>query len=252
MPSLRASMLSNRKSQAFSLAVGLAAAFFGLVYLRRRQSPYRGLLAIWLQALTQDHGEWFARYVIAQVQERLRELNLYHRFPAQAALRWHLKNQILPGLALYQVFLKDLGNKPAALSETEKLFRLAARKASWPAAVLQWVPRPFPVFRRVVRPLLRFGYPASGWDTRWVQNNPRHIAFDMRSCFYLDTLSSYGAPELTPLFCQTDEVMAEAFPPQIGFRRSQTLGRGGECCDFQYWDTHFAEETPAFELNQSE
>ena len=56
----------------------------------------------------------------------------------------------------------------------------------------------------------------------------------MTRCFYLNTLTAYGAPELTASFCKSDEVMAELFPPSIRFVRPHTLGRGDALCDFQY------------------
>ena len=56
----------------------------------------------------------------------------------------------------------------------------------------------------------------------------------MTRCFYLNTLTAYGTPELTASFCKSDEVMAELLPPSIRFVRPHTLGRGDALCDFQY------------------
>ncbi len=77
-------------------------------------------------------------------------------------------------------------------------------------------------------------FPRAGWDSLWIENSPRRIAFDMRSCFYRETLTASGAPELTASFCQMDDWMGERLPPGIAFRRANTLGRGGPCCDFRY------------------
>ena len=51
-------------------------------------------------------------------------------------------------------------------------------------------------------------------------------------CFYV--LSSYGAEELTALYCQTDDLPYEALPPTITWQRTGPLGRGDECCAFRW------------------
>ena len=60
------------------------------------------------------------------------------------------------------------------------------------------------------------------------------IAFDITRCYYLNTLTALGAPELTASFCASADVMAEHFPPAIRFGRPRTLGSGDAVCDFQY------------------
>src|SRR5690242_18734730 len=48
---------------------------------------------------------------------------LYHERPhfTHPALRWHLEQNILPGLALYQVLSKESNDRDAVLSETVSL-----------------------------------------------------------------------------------------------------------------------------------
>lgn len=54
----------------------------------------------------------------------------------------------------------------------------------------------------------------------------------MHSCFYLNVLTAYGAPELTPVYCQMDDLLYGALSPSVRWRRTKTLGRGDDCCDF--------------------
>ncbi|HEY6073367.1 MAG TPA: L-2-amino-thiazoline-4-carboxylic acid hydrolase, partial [Anaerolineales bacterium] len=83
-------------------------------------------------------------------------------------------------------------------------------------------------------PSIMRSYPTEGWDFAYLENSEDRIAFTATRCFYLNTLTKYGAPELTASFCKTDDAMAEAFPPSIRFIRPHTLGRGDALCDFQY------------------
>ena len=66
----------------------------------------------------------------------------------------------------------------------------------------------------------------------WVQNDKNAIRFDMKSCFYFDTLSQYGAPELTASFCRVDDLTYGNMSPHIKWQRSKTIARGEACCDF--------------------
>jgi hypothetical protein len=77
-------------------------------------------------------------------------------------------------------------------------------------------------------------FPPEGWDINYIKDNADRIAFNMTRCFYLNTLTDLGTPELTASFCTSDDVMAECFPPAIRFVRPHTLGRGDDVCDFQY------------------
>jgi len=98
---------------------------------------------------------------------------------------------------------------------------------------LKFLPDPFRLLK-LFFPLVMQQFPADGWDFTSIENCEEKFAFSTMRCFHLDTLTTHGAPELTALFCKTDDVMAELFPPSIEFVRPHTLGRGDALCDFQY------------------
>ena len=51
-------------------------------------------------------------------------------------------------------------------------------------------------------------------------------------CLYFDILSQYDVAELTTIFCGLDEVIYGQLEPAIHFKRTGTIGRGQEVCDF--------------------
>ena len=216
------------------LATGAVA---GLLIARRRSARLQlPDAAIWRQALTEQHCLSEAAALIEKAQQRYEVL--YHARPHHdhPALRMHLEQNILPGLALYQVLLAEKGDQAAALAEVEMLLQASAVRSSLrkATAALKYWPEPFRLMRLVTRAAMRFGFPASGWETEWVEDSNRRIAFNIHRCFYLNTLTTYGAPELTRLFCQMDDVVYEVLPPSIQWERTSTLGRGDEVCDFCY------------------
>lgn len=39
-------------------------------------------------------------------------------------------------------------------------------------------------------------------------------------------------PELCRCFCDSDDITYDGMHPKLVWRRTKTLGRGGDCCDF--------------------
>ena len=64
-----------------------------------------------------------------------------------------------------------------------------------------------------------------------VQNDKDCFAINVYQCFIYDAMKRSNTPELTPVFCATDDWLS-AEMPKISWRRTQTLGRGDELCDF--------------------
>jgi len=75
-------------------------------------------------------------------------------------------------------------------------------------------------------------YPPEGWKIDWLQNDRNAIRFDMKSCFYFDTFSKFGASELTASFCRVDDLTYGDMSPHIKWQRSNTIARGEAYCDF--------------------
>jgi len=189
----------------------------------------------WWKVLAECHGEAKASMLLEAVEKRYLALLDMCTIPSNLALRRHLMQNILPGLALYQVLLVEYGgDREAALAEIDMVFRAwTVERFKGKAAAINAIPIPFWLFKIAAGMQMR-SFPAEGWETTYIENSDTRLAFDMSRCFYLNTLTGLGAPELTAAFCKTDEVMAEAFPRTVRFERAHTLGRGDAVCDFQY------------------
>lgn len=68
----------------------------------------------------------------------------------------------------------------------------------------------------------------------WLDLGRDLVGLNCRACFYLDMLTEYGFPELTPHFCRLDDALAAEAAPSVRFERTQTIARGGTLCDFRY------------------
>ena len=226
-------MSRTKKYALFILGVVSALGIAWLVRKRRKETG--GLSPFWRKVLIERHGaekgQQLADAVIQQRDALLAETPM----PEDQALRWHLKENILPGLALYRALLQEhTGNQQAALAEVDAAFRAKSMARSRALlAPLKLLHDPFRLFK-VILPQIMTQFPAEGWDITYVENNDEKVAFNITRCYYLNTLTALGAPELTASFCKGDDTMAEFFPPAIRFVRLHTIGRGDTQCDFQY------------------
>ena len=92
--------------------------------------------------------------------------------------------------------------------------------------VYRWMPA---IFRKVT--LAQFGE-KQGFAATFYPTGKDICRFDMTRCKYFDTFTAYGCPELTRCLCHTDDVTNGNMHPHICWHRTQTLGEGGNVCDF--------------------
>ena len=152
---------------------------------------------------------------------------------ASKALYTHLE-QILPCIAFYEALLKKTGNKEEAL----KLYD------EWAFDSLKKVAE---MFRKIMKTGLYKKIPSiadklidmafgsdAGFESRSVEGS-KPFARDMLVCPYYETCKKYGCPELTQFFCKSDDITYGNLHPKLVWGRTQTLGTGGNCCDFRLW-----------------
>jgi hypothetical protein len=205
-----------------------------LVARARGATPALRDARAWRSALVAQRGEVQAALLMAGIERHHRELYAQRPRFAQPALQWHLEEYILPGLALYRALRETEPSMEAALELTDKLFRAAPSWRSGGVRLLKYLPDPFRIFQIVGRQTLRRSFPAEGWEIRDIVDTRDRLSFTIHRCFYLDVLRSYGAPELTAIFCNRDDTLNAQLPAAIRWERHGTLGRGDALCDFSW------------------
>jgi hypothetical protein len=148
------------------------------------------------------------------------------------ANRVTLKNRILPGLAIYQALLDENSDRQKTLADVDILFRAAFfSRRMQRIRVLNYFPDPFPIVKPVLKIMTKDEYMPSSQEI--VEDSADCYAVNIYRCFILDMLSKHDARELTACFCNTDDWLAEVLP-KIRWERTQTLGHGGDRCDFRW------------------
>lgn len=225
--------MTKRKSKSFLLVFVLIGICVFWWFRRTSKSVPGEKLA--REFLLRKVGAEQTQVLLDQFRKNYWELYQQREIPKNYVLRIHLNQAILPVLAFYQVLLPlNEGDQETTIREIEGVTRLwILRTTRFFIKPLRFFRKPFALFRPGFEIVMKL-FPPAGFEIDYLEKSEERIAFDIKGCFYLNTLTRYGIPALTPVFCAADEAMAELFPPSIGFKRTQTLGRGGELCDFRY------------------
>lgn len=144
----------------------------------------------------------------------------------------HLYAQILPGIAAYET-LQSVLPKDEALRTVHGYVEDKAHRQKKAFLALMRIPglyRRVPAIFAAETPKL-FG-PSAGFAAREIRTTGGVWRIDMTRCPYHDLCVQYGCPELCRCFCDSDDITYNGLHPQLYWRRTKTLGRGGDCCDF--------------------
>ena len=187
----------------------------------------------WKRLLAQQYNAEEAGLIAERIQQRYAALQRQKPQASNSSQRKRLNHLILPGLALYQALRETNLSQGESLAETERLFKATLfinerRFTAW----LNRLPDPFPIVRLMLRQVERDAHAEAGHEI--IEDSPRCFAFNAHRCFLLEVLRFYQTPELAPLYCKTDDWVAEAMP-KVRWLRTKTLGRGDAVCDF-HWE----------------
>jgi uncharacterized protein YoaH (UPF0181 family) len=229
--------LPERGAHQMAFILGATAGIAGSLWAARRiQTRSAASLPAftrWERRWSRELGAPAAAHRAELARQRYNALIAACMHYAQPVLRARLEKEILPGLAVYQTLLAEGFCSEEAVKEVTTCITADNPGMRIPQA-LNFLPRPFAIFRRLIKQQTRLLCPPEGFSIRWLADDSQKVEFHVYRCFFWDVLRGYGAGELTTAFCQTDDVMAAGMSKGIEFKRSQTLGRGGELCDFCY------------------
>jgi hypothetical protein len=161
-----------------------------------------------------------------RVYMRYRDLYAHRDLPQNPFLRRHLIEGILPGLAFYQILRESGEAQESALVIMDRAFGQLFSDNVKKMKKLGRLPFIYPFLRLFIKSAMR-PYPPEGWKIEWAQNDKKAIRFNMKSCYYHDVLSEYGAAELTASFCRVDDLIYENMSPALAWQRKMTIARGG-------------------------
>lgn len=142
-----------------------------------------------------------------------------------------LKNTILPRIALY----KALNNYGFSMEDSNNhmknyMLNYIAKSKHNSMIKMEKVPGFYSLYSKMFLKIMR--------KTDLQQSKQKHDAksFDVTitKCLWHQACVENECPELCRLFCDVDNITYGELN-KIGFTRTQTLGYGGDCCDFHFF-----------------
>ncbi|MGY5874745.1 MAG: L-2-amino-thiazoline-4-carboxylic acid hydrolase [Candidatus Thorarchaeota archaeon] len=67
-----------------------------------------------------------------------------------------------------------------------------------------------------------------------VETSDTQFGFDIRRCIYFEVFKRAGKPELGPILCEFDGILASSLDDWIQFKRHETIASGDRRCTFRY------------------
>lgn len=142
-----------------------------------------------------------------------------------------LVQTILPRIALYKAL------KNASLSETDLyeymrkyiLEKVGAQKHLFMVRI-ESIPKFYSVYSYI---FLKITRTSDLWES--TQKHGRdYFDVTMKKCLWHTACVENDCAELCRLFCEVDNITYGGLK-KIGFKRTKTLGCGGDCCDFHFY-----------------
>ena len=156
-------------------------------------------------------------------------LKRYNYLPK--GVRAHTEEFIFPSAAVYLVMKERLGREEAYRIFEEACIVRSENMGNKLAGLMK-TPGMTDVFLKVWEPLTKkkFGK-SSGFENVYYPKEKDVYRMDITACPYCRYLNELGCGELTKVFCDNDERCYGNLPGII-FKRTGTLGKGNERCDF--------------------
>lgn len=141
----------------------------------------------------------------------------------------------VPLVALYQVLREEFSlDEETALQLADTMMRdsYAARMGFFMKAALNTMYQ-FPPIRRLMMAEMTKTDEPEGFRFEKRDEPETLMAFDVHACPIVNFAKKHGVPEVVPLICRLDDLIAEQLVG-MELRRTGTIGMGADRCDFRY------------------
>ena len=141
-----------------------------------------------------------------------------------------LAQTILPRIALYKALQIILPENETITVMRKYMIDIVGASKHKVTARMEIVPGFFNIYRAAFLKIMR---------TTTLQKSTQikgkgYYDITITKCLWHDACVRYGCPELCALFCDVDDVTYGDLR-KIGFSRTNTVGYGGDCCDFHFY-----------------
>lgn len=147
----------------------------------------------------------------------------------------HLENTILPTTSFYKALL-EVDNENAWKNTNDIIINLCKKGNKILNNMLK-LPGMKSVFMKVLPKMaIKMFGKECGFDYENMEVSKKHLQMDMTICPYTKYAEILKVPELKSIFCESDFATYGNLSG-ITFERTETIGLGGNKCDFRFFRT---------------
>lgn len=138
---------------------------------------------------------------------------------------------LLPRIALYKTMMAGGLSQEDAYGYMRQYMmdRIAAKKHA-STAKMEIIPGFYAIYSRIFLKFMR----TTDLQESVQKHGGDHFDVTITKCLWHTACVENGCGELCRLFCDVDDVTYGGLR-KIGFTRTETLGYGGDCCDFHFF-----------------
>ena len=144
----------------------------------------------------------------------------------------HLKNTILPTTAVYKALLEH-DNENAFRNTNDIIIGLCESGQNVLNAFLKLPGMTSDFMMMFPKMAVKMFGKECGFDYTNLSANAKLFQMDMTMCPYIKYAKHFSTEELVPIFCESDSATYGNLS-KILFSRTETLGTGGNKCDFRF------------------
>ncbi len=171
-----------------------------------------------------------------QIEEKAKALLNEYCKPEQGKAKeitMHTVKRIFPCIAFYKAVSECTNQQKQASSIIETYFTRECELVAKKLQKLCRIPFVYKFVPCIMAGIIHKAFGVkSGFEMIDRNVNGKGCHIDMIQCPYFQSCSRFGCPELTTVFCNSDDITYGNMHPKLSWERKKTLGRGDECCDF--------------------
>ncbi len=142
-----------------------------------------------------------------------------------------LVQTILPRIALYKALKENgLPENDVRIHMQKYMLGVVAAKKHAATRRMEILPGFYAVYSKIFLKIMR----TTDLQESTQKSGKNFYDITITRCLWHTACAENGCPELCGLFCDVDDVTYGGLK-KIGFSRTKTLGRGGDCCDFRFF-----------------
>lgn len=142
-----------------------------------------------------------------------------------------LTRTILPRVALYNALKADSKLSAEAYDLVHKyMIEVIGAQKRKGTRVLEIVPGFYRIYSKSFLKIMR----TTDLQKSTQEESKDYYNITVTDCLWYNACKEFGCPELCPAFCDVDDVTYGNLR-KLGFSRTKTLGKGGDCCDFHFY-----------------